>query len=379
MAVDVAALVKQVIENILGNHDAALQYAEDPQGTLAAQGITDHDLSGVDVPKLTGDVCGSLDLPSDTKTALQSYASGGSSSSGGYSAPSSSYAPSSSVDQVMQHLNYVTYVAYSDDHSITDILTDNSTNIDQHQDIDLSGSDIDGDITVDQHDANALGDGSAAGSTEHGNVVGATGGGAQAVGDDNEGQMVSGTGNVTAGGELDNDGALNTGTFTGVQSGDDTTNAVIGDHDTVANVDGENDGTISFGSGDVTNVSDSTVTDSAIARHDASNVSDNTAQDGSAIGGHDATGSYSDDDTTTTNTSTVTATNSQVETAQGNEGDTEQHQNVDTHVDVDVDLPHREPPVLYDHEEPAHDQPLLVHEAGPELTHEEPPLEHPVG
>jgi hypothetical protein len=379
MAVDVAALVRQLIENILGNHTAALQYAADPQGTLAAQGITDHDLSGVDVPKLTGEVCGSMDLPAETRTALQSYSSGGSSSSGGYSAPSSSYAPSSSVDQVMQHLNYVTYVAYQDDHSITETLTDNSTTIDQHQDIDLRGADVDGDITVDQHDANALGDHSVAGSTNDGNVVGATGDGAQAVGDDNEGQLVSGTGNVTAGDDLHNDGALNTGTFTGVQAGDDATNSVVGDHNTVANVDGENDGTINFGGGDVTNVSDSEVHDSAIAGHDASNVSDNIAQDGSAIGGRDASGSFSDSHDTTSNSSTVNASNSQVETAQGTAGDTEQHQNVDTHVDVDVDLPHREPPVLEEHEEPTHDQPLLVHEAGPELPHEEAPLEHPVG
>jgi hypothetical protein len=366
MAVDVAALIKQLIENILGNHDAALQYAEDPQGTLAAQGIIDQDLTGVDVPTLTGEVCGSMDLPSGTKTALQSYSNGGGSSAGGYSPPSSSYAPSSSVDQVMQHLNYVTYVAYEDDHSITEILTDNSTTIDQHQDIDLRDADVDGDITVDQHDANALGDRSVAGSTEDGNVVGATGDGSQAVGDDNEGQMVSGTGNVTAGGELDNDGALNTGTFTGVQSGDDTTNAVVGDHDTVANVDGENDGTISFGSGDVTNVTDSNVTDSAIAGHDATNVSDNTATDGSAIAAGDATGSYDshDDshDTTDSNneTNTVTADHSIVQTEQG-PGDAEQH--VNPHIDVDLGL-HREPPVLYEHEAP---EPVLVHEAGPAL------------
>src|SRR5205823_5989752 len=116
------------------------------------------------------------------------------------------------------------------------------------------------------------------------------------------------------------------------------------------------DGTINFGSGEITNVSNSDVHDSAIAGHDANNVSDNVAQDGSAIGGRDATGSYSDshDTTTTTDTTTITATNSQVENSQGNEGDTEQHQ--ESHANLGE---HREPPVLYDapvhHEVPTYD------------------------
>jgi hypothetical protein len=372
---DVQTEIVDFVKNLFTHKDLAQKFASDPHGTLAEQGITDHDLSGVDMPKLIGDACGSVDLPADTRSVLQSYSSGSPAPSGGYSPPSSSY--SSGVEDVVQHLNYATYVTYKDDHSITQEITDNSTNIDQHQNIDLSGADVDGDISVDQHDANALGDGSVAGSTGEGNVVGATGDGAQAVGDDNEGQMVSGTGNVTAGDDLDNSGALNTGTFTGVQAGDDADDSVVGDHNTVANVDGENEGTINFGGGDVTNVSDSTVTDSAIAGHDANNVSGNSASDGSAIGGRDASGSYSDshDTTTTTNTTSITATNSQVENSQGNEGDTEQHQ--DSH--IDVDLPHREPPVLYDHEVPTHDsgsEGQLVHETvhipEPPPVHEDP-------
>src|SRR5438132_293114 len=106
MAVDVVTLLKSMIEDILGDKHAAAQYASDPQGTLAAQGVTERDLSGVNMRQVVGDVCGSMDLPSDTRSALQSYSSGGGQSYRGYSAPSSS---GHSVDQVMQHLNYVTY------------------------------------------------------------------------------------------------------------------------------------------------------------------------------------------------------------------------------------------------------------------------------
>ncbi len=319
MAVDVSALIKQLIENILGNHDTALQYAEDPQGTLAAQGITEHDLSGVDVPSLTGEVCGSMDLPDSTRTALQSYSSGGGSSSGGYSPPSSSYAPSSSVDQVMQHLNYVTYVAYEDDHSITEILTDNSIDNSTNTNVDLSDSNVNGDISVDvdAKNANALGDGSVAGNTDEGNVVGATGERSQAVGDDNFGNMASGDGNVQADGDLTNTGVLNTGVNTGIQSGDDTTNAVVGDHNTSAQVDGENDGTINFGDGDVTNISDSN-------SHDETN--------------------------------TVNADDSIVQTEQG-PGDADQE--VNTNIDVDLGL-HRGPLVP----EPYHPEPVQLEHAG---------------
>jgi hypothetical protein len=357
MAVDVAALIKQLIGNILGNHDAALQYVEDPQGTLAAQGITDHDLSGVDVPALTGEVCGSMDLPADTRTALQSYSSGSPSYSSGYSPPaSSSYAPSSSVDQVMQHLNYVTYVAYEDDHSITEILTDNSIDNSTNTNVDLSDSNVHGDISVDvdAKNANALGDGSVAGNTDEGNVVGATGDRAQAVGDDNFGNMASGDGNVQADGDLVNEGVLNTGVNTGIQSGHDTTNAVVGDHNTTAQVDGENEGTINFGDGDVTTISDSNVLDSAVATGggDATNVSHNQADHGSAIGAGDATGSYDSHD----ETNTVNAEDSIVQTEQG-PGDAEQH--VNTQIDVDLGL-HREPPILRT-EDP---QPVQLEHAG---------------
>ncbi len=392
---DVQTELVDFIRNLFTHKDLAQKFASDPHGTLAEQGITDHDLSNVDMPKLVGEACQSVDLPADTRSALQSYSSGSPQPSSGYSPPPpSSYG--SGVEDVVQHLNYATYVTYKDDHSVTEHITDNSTNIDQHQDIDLSGSTVDGDISVDQHDANALGDRSVAGSTGEGNVVGATGDGSQAVGEDNNGQMVSGTGNVTAGQGLSNEGALNTGTFTGVQAGDDATNSVVGDHNTVANVDGQNEGTINFGSGDVANVTGSNVSDSAIAGHDATNVSHNTASDGSAIGARDASGSYSDshDTTTTTNTTTITATNSQVENSQGNEGNTDQHQ--DSHVQLGYEEPVRvglergvpthdsgsespghlvtetvhvpdEPPahedtaMHFDHEPPAHDDTAMHH------------------
>ncbi|HEU4540144.1 MAG TPA: hypothetical protein VFR23_03360 [Jiangellaceae bacterium] len=248
MAVDVAQAIKDLIQRILGDRDTALQYAEDPEGTLAAQGITDGDLSNVDMFQLVSDACGSV-------PGFQNYGSGGGGGGGGAAA---THAPppsatGHSVEQVMQHLNYVTYVAYEGDETITNII-DQSTNIDQSQnvDVDVAGN-LHGDISVDSHDTNvnAIGEGAAAAA-----------GGPAVSGDENLvntgvnlGQQNTGD-NAAQGIALGGDVVQNTGEFTGQQAGDDA-NAFAsafgeGDATNLQNVTTGPGGAISTGDGDAT-------------------------------------------------------------------------------------------------------------------------------
>lgn len=316
MAVDVAQAIRDLIQRILNDRDTAVQYSEDPEGTLAAQGITEGDLSGLDMFQTVQDTCGSV-------PGLQNYGpnSGGGGASGGGPTPPPASSPGHSVDQVMQHMNYVTYVAYEGDETITTNI-DNSTNIDQSQNVnvDVEG-DLHGGVDVDSHDTNvnATGDGSAASGTgpatagdenlvNTGTNLGQqnTGdGAAQAIqvglGREGGGGGIvqnTGDGGVAAGGNID--GPINTGEFTGVQS--DGGPGVTG-------------GALSFGEGD------------------AYNAQGNTVSEGGALSqGGDASGYKSDDDETNLDlnveVSNVEATNSVVQTEQG-EGDAIQNDLVD--------------------------------------------------
>ncbi|HET6213559.1 MAG TPA: hypothetical protein VFE14_11915, partial [Micromonosporaceae bacterium] len=182
MTVNAVDLLRQLLEDIFSHRDSAAQFASDPYGTLAAKGITDADLSGVDVRQVVGDLCDSGAVSPEMRGALQGYTSGGGPSSSGHQ----------SVDHVVQQLSYVTNVAYQDDHSITTLFEDNSTNIDNSTHVNVDG-DFDGDINVDN--ANATGAGSVAGSG-HSTVTGATGDHALAVGGSTYGNLNTGEGAV---------------------------------------------------------------------------------------------------------------------------------------------------------------------------------------
>jgi hypothetical protein len=353
MAQDVTQLLKGFIEKLFGDHETAAQYVEDPSGTLAAQGITEHDLSGADVPGLVGEVCDELSLPADTRSALQSYSSGA--PSGGYAAPPppahSSLPP---VEQVMQNLNYAVSVVYKDDHSITEHIT----NIDQstNTSLDIDGN-VSGNISVDVDPTNvaATGDHSTAAG---GDLNQASGDGSQIIDGDNYGQANTGDGAAQVFGE--NTGVVNTGINTGVQSGRDTTNAVVGDNNqTVQTGPGSSqEGPINFGDGaNVADLSNATVSDSSISTGgNATNVSHSTLQgSGVSSGDHSPTsGSFSEsydshnvdshsvDSHNTTEDNYVYADHSNVQTEQG-PGDAHQ----DVH--EDHSFPVREPVSLASH------------------------------
>jgi hypothetical protein len=306
MPVDVIQKLTEFVQNIIGDHGAALQYAGDPAGTMAAQGLTDADLTGVDMRQVVGDACEGL--PGGGPAALQSYTSGGSGSTS-YPAPASSSV--SSVDQVMQHMNTVTYVTYQDDHSITQLIEDNS--VDNSTEVNISDSNINGDVDVDVDNTTAT-DGGVA-SSGSGDVNAATGDGAQVIDGDNYGVANTGDGNTIN--QVEGD-------------------AVIGDGNTVdqsdtdidIDIEDEVDGTVfNFGDGDVSNINDSTVDDSAVSA------------------GGDATNTSSEEN----ETNTVNADHSVVQTEQG-DGDAHQQ----TQVQVHEPEPEPEPVVLYHEEAPAH-------------------------
>jgi hypothetical protein len=264
MTVNVTEALKDFIRNLMSDRDFAGQYAEDPNGMLAAQGVTDHDLSGVDVQAAVREVCADPSVPAEARSAVQN--SGPPPSSGG---------ASQSVDSVVQHLNHITYATYEGDDYNTNLLDQSVDNS-----VDVSGP-VFGDVNA---------------------VTGEQG---QIIDGPNFGQANTGDGAVQAGRDIE--GSVNTGVNTGIVA-DDVENAVVGDGNQTAQVSGSADGSaFNFGSGDVTNLGNADIDDSALSfgSGNASNVSDNNLGDGSAIaaGGGNASGTnVEDNDTTVTTT-----------------------------------------------------------------------------
>jgi hypothetical protein len=266
MAINVADELQSFIHKLLTDRGFAGHYAEDPRGTLAAEGVTDHDLSSVDVPSAVREVCADPSVSPDARSALQSYTGG----SGGPAAGAHG------VEQVVQHLNYVTYQTYEGDDYITNLIdqsVDNSVNV---------GGNVFGDLDV--------------------NTV--SGDGGQIIDGDNFGQANTGDGAVLAG---DDANGVNTGVNTGINAGGDVENAVVGNNNQTAQVDGDANGSaFGFGDGDVNNLPNADIDDSAVSfgDGDATNVSGNTLDDGSAIavGGNASGTNVEDNDTTVTTT-----------------------------------------------------------------------------
>jgi hypothetical protein len=275
MAINVGEELQNFIHNLMTDRGFAGHYAEDPHGMLAAQGVTDHDLSNVDVQGAVREACADPSVPQETRSALQSY-------TGGSAGPHAGAAHG--VEQVVQQLNYVTYQTYEGDDYITNLIdnsVDNSVNVD-----------VDGNVFGDV-DVNAV-----------------TGDQGQIIDGDNFGQANTGDGAVLAG---DDATGVNTGVNTGINAGGDVENAVVGDGNETAQVSGSADGSaFGFGDGNVNNLPNADIDDSAVSfgDGDATNISDVTLDDGSAlaVGGNASGSNIEDNDTFEDNDTTVTTT-----------------------------------------------------------------------
>lgn len=265
---DLYAQVKEFFQNIFGNESVAAQVAADPQGALAAHGITEYDDEVY--RQAVADTYQEYDLPYGDKEALAGYVQGGPAPAN-YPVQAPSYAGGQAAGQyapagaeAVQHVQYVTYAAYEEDPQIQQEITNNSfqfLSVDQSDNrqfevdnsVNLDDVNVQGDLDLDIENANALGDDSIAVTGEDNQVD--VGDGDRITVEDNEGTVLVGSevdGDVltaTDGGEVTNvegdgafvaedvEGSVNTGTFTGVQAGDDVENAVVGNDNQTANLE----------------------------------------------------------------------------------------------------------------------------------------------
>lgn len=313
MALRVDDAIRQLISQILGNRDEAVQFALNPNGTAAAQGVEGTGYP-VDVRQLVSDYCNDPSVPYDTRQALQSYTSGQSGPPG----------PAHSQAEVVQQLQHVTYVTYENDEQITNII-DQSRDVFNTTDINV-GDDFEGDISVDN--ATATGDRAAAGNVDgDGDLNQVTGDGSQILTGDHATGNTGDNSNVL-GADASNSAPLIAGDNSGIVNDDGTVeDNVLGDGNRVLNADGSSvNAPLNFGDGAITG---SALTNSqGVVGGDAVNTSGNTVGPaGSLSGVGDSHGGDFDQSThtsTVTETSTIDADHSIVGTEQG-DGDFDQH------------------------------------------------------
>lgn len=307
------------VRSILPPHrDAAVQFFDDPQGVLAAQGFADQDLSGIDLSQVVYDACNDPSVSYPVREAAQSY--------------TGTAHPARSFDHTVTQLQQVTTVVYEGD----EYFVDNRTTIDVEH--------LEGDIDIDN--VTAQGDH----ATAAGDDVNQASGSSQIINGDNFGEATN-VGERGVNVDLDalggrfpapaseplltrevggglgglGPGGLNINTgdgFAGVQG--PSVNPVVGDHNTVSNIQGSTltNSNLNFGDGN-TNVTQSPGAVTATGGGDAVNQVGNVVGPGGALAGTGgASGHYEDNDTTTDNSENnlVLALNSNVATEQG-EGD----------------------------------------------------------
>lgn len=243
MSVDVSELFRDFFSRVFGDREVAENFVADPEGVLAAEGIADADLSGVNVAQVAAVVAQESALPPETKDAVAQLATDG---GGGGEQNSGDGGPATDggqppLEQIVQTVTELVTVVHQDIDQSTSFF-DQSTTIDNSVDVDVDG-------------ANA-------------SVV-TTGDGSQAIGGDNDGQANTGDGAVLAGDDVEN---INTGENSGVVGDGDNTfgdgNVNFGEGNDLAN--------LNFGSGVQDQSSDSI--DNSINN---SNLSQNSSTDNS--------------------------------------------------------------------------------------------------
>ncbi len=254
---EINEVLESIMKKVLGNEAEARIYADDPQAYLVDHGVNDYDLSEVNMGDTVNSVANELNFsPQVTQTLVEMQApvpasaapvgasapggatgaamqSGG--GGGGHQAPTMV-----SVEETLNH--YVSEV-YETNEYITENIADNG----RHVNLDVEGE-IHGDLEVTDESTNvaAQGANSAAAGDDQTGV--ATGDAAVAAGDDISHSNIA-TGDRAVAFDGDNEGVINTGQNSGIMADGSADGAVVGDGNTVNNIDGR-DNTIGDGNVD---------------------------------------------------------------------------------------------------------------------------------
>ena len=254
---DINEVLESIMRKVLGSETEAVAYSQDPTGYLVDHGVNDYDLSEVNLGDTVTGVANELNFsPQVTQTLIETPAPAPASAPAGASAPGgasaaptggggggSAPAQAPTMETIEQTINtYVTEV-YETNEYITENIADNS----RHFNVDVDGE-VHGDIEItdDSTNVTAQGANSAAAGDDQTGV--ATGDAAVAAGDDIEDSNIA-TGDGAVAFDGPNNGVVNTGTNEGIIADGDANGAVVGDGNTVNNIDGS-DNTIGDGNVD---------------------------------------------------------------------------------------------------------------------------------
>ncbi len=359
---EINEILESIMHKVLGSETEALTYSEDPHGYLVDHGVNDYDLSEVNLGHTVTEVANELNFsPQVTQTLIEMPAPapaaapvGASAPGGASAAPVSSggggahHAPAPTMETIEQTINHYVTEVYETNEYITQNVADNS----RHFNVDVDGE-IHGDLEITDESTNvtAQGDNSAAAGDDQTGV--ATGDAAVAAGDDIEdSNIATGEGAVAFDGA--NNGVVNTGTNSGIIADGDANGAVVGDGNTVNNIDGNHntigdgnvdsdidvDGDAVIGDGNQTIQGSDDVT-AGFGSGDVVNLEDAEIGGGGegdtqlAFGG--GSNAIQDNDTTTDNSINDSFNDESVEETIVTDNSTNDSFNTDTDVEVEVD------------------------------------------
>jgi len=237
--VDLIARVHDWLLSLWTDPEAAAQFAENPAVSLASNNLDQNALGQVNLRHVAGDVANAPGIPESGRNVLHSFAN----------------SPASSGSSSVREVFHVTREVHHDSPVIQKIFNDNSVHIDNSQTFINKGI-IDGDISLDNNSATAIGHGAVAGAGGS-TINAATGDGSVANQGDGTVNQASGHGQVIDGSEVgqnsanspgsvqvghDADGAVNTGAVHGTQAGGGATGNVTGNGNETATTGASADG-----------------------------------------------------------------------------------------------------------------------------------------